>query len=165
MKFQIGDTVVHNTHGIGKIVRLEEQTFSGEKTLYYVVQVRDLTVWVPVDEQVMSRLRPPTPQGEFSRLFSILSESGKSLPYDRLERKTYLLEELKDGKIESRCRIIRDLSYFQYIKPLNENDRFVLKQASDSLLGEWEYSLFIPLAQAQVELNDLLKKPSLPFAK
>jgi CarD family transcriptional regulator len=165
MNFLIGDTVIHNTHGIGKIVRLEEQIFSGKKTLYYVVQVRDLTVWVPVDAQVMSRLRPPTPQGEFSRLFSILSEPGKTLPDDRLERRTYLLEELKDGKAESRCRVIRDLSSFQYIKSLNENDRSVLKQASDSLLGEWEFSLSIPLAQAQVKLYDLLMKPSLPLAK
>ena len=165
MNFLIGDTVIHNTHGIGKIVRLEEQTFSGRKTLYYVVQVRDLTVWVPVDAQVMSRLRPPTPQDEFSRLFSILSEPGKTLPDDRLERRTHLLEELKDGKAESRCRVIRDLSSFQYKKSLNENDRSVLRQASDSLLGEWEFSLSIPQAQAQVKLNDLLMKPSLPLAK
>jgi len=47
---------------------------------------------------------------------------------------------------------------------LNENDRLVLKQASDSLLGEWEFSLSIPLAQAQVKLNDLLMKPSCPLA-
>jgi RNA polymerase-interacting CarD/CdnL/TRCF family regulator len=165
MNFRIGDTVIHNTHGIGKIVRLEEQTFSGKKKFYYVVQVGSLTIWVPVDAQVMSRLRAPTPQDEFSKLFSILSEPGKTLPDDRLERRTYLLEELKDGKAESRCRVIRDLSFFQYKKSLNDNDRSVLKQASDALLGEWEFSLSIPLAQAQVKLNDLLMKPSLPLAK
>jgi RNA polymerase-interacting CarD/CdnL/TRCF family regulator len=165
MNFRIGDTVIHNTHGIGKIVRLEEQTFSGKKKFYYVVQVGSLTIWVPVDAQVMSRLRAPTPQDEFSKLFSILSEPGKTLPDDRLERRTYLLEELKDGKAESRCRVIRDLSSFQYKKSLNENDRSVLRQASDSLLGEWEFSLSIPLAQAQVKLYDLLMKPSLPLAK
>jgi RNA polymerase-interacting CarD/CdnL/TRCF family regulator len=114
---------------------------------------------------MMSRLRSPTPQGEFPKLFSILNESGGTLPDDRLERKTYLAEELKDGKAESCCRVVRDLSFFQYRKSLNENDKFVLKQASDSLLGEWEFSLSIPLAQAQVKLNDLLMKPlSYPLA-
>jgi len=164
MDFKIGDTVIHCTYGLGRIVQLEEQAFSGEKTLYYVVQVRNMTLWVPADAQVMSRMRSPTPQGEFPRLFSILNEPGGTLPDDRLDRKTYLAEELKDGKAESCCRVVRDLSFFQYRKLLNENDRLVLKQAADSLLGEWEFSLSIPLALAQVRLQSLLVKPSLPLA-
>ena len=164
MDFKIGDTVIHCKYGLGTIVRLEEQTFSFGKTLYYVVQIRDITIWVPVDAQVMSRMRLPTPQDEFPRLFSILNEPGGNLPVDRLERKRYLVEELKDGKAESCCRVVRDLSFFQYGKTFNENDRLVLKQASDSLLGEWEFSLSIPLALAQVNLHSLLVKPALPLA-
>jgi RNA polymerase-interacting CarD/CdnL/TRCF family regulator len=164
MDFKIGDTVIHGRYGLGTIIRLEEQTFSGGKIFYYVVQIRDITIWVPADAQVMSRMRSPTPQGEFPRLFSILNEPGGTLPDDRLERKTYLAEELKDGKAESCCRVVRDLSFYQYGKTLNENDRLVLKQASDSLLGEWEFSLSIPLALAQVRLQSLLVKPSLPLA-
>lgn len=164
MDFKIGDTVIHCKYGLGTIVRLEEQTFTGGKMLYYVVQIRDITIWVPADAQVLSRMRSPTPQGEFPRLFSILNEPGGTLPDDRLERKTYLVEELKDGKAESCCRVIRDLSFYQYGKTLNENDRLVLKHASDALLGEWEFSLSIPLALAQVKLQSLLVKPSLPLA-
>ena len=164
MDFKIGDTVIHCRYGLGRIVRLEEQTFSAGKALYYVVQIRDITIWVPADAQVMSRMRSPTPQDEFPRLFSILNEPGGTLPDDQRERKTYLVEELKDGKAESCCRVVRDLSFFQYGKTLNENDRLVLKQASDSLLGEWEFSLSIPLALAQVNLQNLLIKPSQPLA-
>ena len=164
MDFRIGDTVIHCKYGLGRIARLEEQAFSGEKTLYYVVQVRDMTIWVPADAKAMSRLRSPTPQGEYPRLFSILNEPGGTLPDDRLERKMYLEEELKDGKAESCCRVIRDLSFFQYRKTLNDNDRFVLKQTSDLLLGEWEFSLSIPLARAQAKLQGLLMKPSQPLA-
>jgi|SRR5271157_1953102 len=159
MNFREGDPVIHWTYGFGKIVRLEERTFSGEKKLYYVVQIRDLTVWVPADEKVITRLRPPTPEREFSKLFAILTEPGESLSDDRLERKTKLVEELKDGKAEAVCRVIRDLSFYQLRKPLNDNDKLVLKQASDSLLGEWEFSLSIPLAQAKIELSRLLMRP------
>jgi RNA polymerase-interacting CarD/CdnL/TRCF family regulator len=107
----------------------------------------------------MSRLRSPTPEGEFSKLLNILSEPGEILSEDRLERKTHLVEELKDGKAEAVCRVIRDLSTFQHKKPLNDNDKLVLRQASDSLLGEWGFSLSIPLAQAEAELYRLLVKP------
>jgi RNA polymerase-interacting CarD/CdnL/TRCF family regulator len=164
MDFKIGDTVIHGRYGIGIIVRLEEQTFSGGKMLYYVVQIRDMSIWVPADAQVLSRMRSPTPQDEFPRLFSILKEPGGTLPDDHLARKMYLVEELKDGKAESCCRVVRDLSFFQYGKTLNENDRLVLKHASDSLLGEWEFSLSIPLELAQVKLNSLLIKPPQPPA-
>ena len=160
MEFLTGDPVIHWTYGLGKIVRQEERTFSGEKKLYYAVQSRDLTVWVPADAQVMSRLRPPTSEREFSKLFAILSGPGESLPDDRLERKTQLVDELKGGKAEAVCRVIRDLSFFQQRKSLNDNDKLVLKQASDSLLGEWVFSFSISLAQAQEELYRLLFKPS-----
>jgi RNA polymerase-interacting CarD/CdnL/TRCF family regulator len=158
MEFNMGDPVIHWIYGLGKIVQQEERTFSGEKKLYYAVQIRDLTVWVPADANVMSRLRSPTSEAEFSKLFDILSAPGESLPNDRLERKTQLVDELKGGNAEAVCRVIRDLSCFQKRKPLNDNDKLVLRQASDSLLGEWGFSFSITLAQAQVELYRLLMK-------
>ncbi|MFH2102165.1 MAG: CarD family transcriptional regulator [Chloroflexota bacterium] len=163
MDFLAGDAVIHWTYGLGKIVRQEERTFSGEKKLYYVVQIRDLTVWVPADGELVSRLRLPTTRRGFSKLFTILSGPGQSLSDDRFVRRTHLVEELKDGRAEAVCRVIRDLSTHQHRKTLNENDKMVLRQASDSLLGEWEFSLAIPVAQARVELNNLLMK-SFPIA-
>src|SRR6266511_2510369 len=62
MNLHKGDTVMHWAHGIGQIVNLEERALSGSKAIYYVVQVRDMTVWVPADSKVESRLRPPTPK-------------------------------------------------------------------------------------------------------
>ena len=160
MEFLTGDSVIHWTYGLGKIVRQEERTFSGEKTLYYAVQIRDLTVWVPADAKVMSRLRSPTPECEFSKLFAILSGPGEALPDDWLERKTQLIDELEGGKVEAVCRVIRDLSTFQHRKPLNDNDKLVLKQASNLLLDEWGFSFSISLAQAKNELYRLLVKPA-----
>ena len=88
MNFYKGDMVMHWSHGIGQIVNLEERALSGEKAVYYVVQVRDMTVWVPADNKVGSRLRPPTPKFRFQRLLAILSSPTEKLPEDRLERKT-----------------------------------------------------------------------------
>jgi RNA polymerase-interacting CarD/CdnL/TRCF family regulator len=164
MDFKIGDTVIHGTYGLGRIVRLEEQSFSGKKTLYYVVQVRDMTIWIPADGRVLGRLRSPIPPGDLPRLISILKKPGRTLPDDRLERKEYLLQELKDGKAESCCRVVRDLTFLQFRRPLNDHDRLVLKRTSDLLLGEWEFSLSIPLARAQDILHGLLIKPSQPLA-
>jgi RNA polymerase-interacting CarD/CdnL/TRCF family regulator len=158
MNFHKGDTVMHWTHGIGQIVNLEERALSGSKTIYYVVQVRDMTVWVPADSQVRSRLRSPTPKPRFQRLLAILSSPSEPLPEDRLERKTHLLELLKDGRPESLCQVIRDLSAYQKQlgKPMNDNDQIILKQSRNTLLGEWGFVLSITHAQAEHELHRLL---------
>ncbi|RPI89726.1 MAG: hypothetical protein EHM40_20100 [Chloroflexi bacterium] len=158
MNFHTGDTVMHWTYGIGQIVNLEERDLSGSRTLYYAVQARDLTVWVPADGNVGSRLRTPTPKSRFKQLLTILSDPSEPLPEDRLERRTRLLELLSDGRVESLCRLIRDLSAYQKLKakPMNDNDQMVLKQSRNTLLGEWEFVLSISHAEAEHELHHLL---------
>jgi RNA polymerase-interacting CarD/CdnL/TRCF family regulator len=135
---------------------MEERNLPGQAALYYVVQARDLTVWVPVDGEATNRLRAPTPQRKFEKLFAILRSPGEALPSDRLERRTRLFQEQKDGHAEANCRIIRDLSCYQQANPMNDNDRQVLKRAMDSLLGEWKFSLSVPLAEAERDLWRLL---------
>ncbi len=156
MDFHAGDPVMHWTYGFGQVVRLEERDLSGSNILYYAVQIKDMTVWVPADGKLESRLRPPTPQSGFKKLVGILSSPGKPLPEDRQERRTKLLEMLKDGRAESLCQIIRDLSASQKIKSLNDNDQMLLKQVKNSLLGEWGFALSITPAQAELELHRLL---------
>ena len=158
MNFHKGDTVMHWTHGIGQIVNLEERALAGVKTIYYVVQVKDMTVWVPADSNVGSRLRPPTPKDRFEGLLAILSSPSEPLPENRLERKTHLLELLKDGRPESFCQVIRDLSAYQkqQTRPMYDNDQMILKQARNTLLGEWGFVLSITHAQAEHELHRLL---------
>lgn len=160
MDFHEGDPVMHWTHGFGQIVRLEEQALSGSNILYYAVQVRDLTVWVPADDKLESRLRPPTPASRFDHLIAILSSPGEPLPEDRQARRTYLLDLLKDGRAESLCQIIRDLTACQKIRSLNDNDQTLLKQSRNALLGEWGFVQSITPAQAELELHRaLLSEP------
>lgn len=156
MNFHKGDSVMHWTHGLGEIVQLEERTLAGEKILYYAIQIGDMTIWVPADDMVETRLRLPTKANEFKRLMGILSGAGERLPADRLERKRLLLEWLKDGRTESLFRVIRSLSTHRYLHPLNGNDEALLKRSRKVLLGEWCFSMSIPLAQAENELQHLL---------
>jgi RNA polymerase-interacting CarD/CdnL/TRCF family regulator len=156
MEFHAGDTVMHWTYGLGQIVRREERVLSGSKILYYAVQIQDMTVWVPMDDQLESRLRTPTPESGFKRMLAILSGPGNPLPEDRLERRSRLLVLLKDGRAESLCQIIRDLSAYQKTHRLNDNDKMLLKQSRNALVGEWEFVLSVSHAQAEFELYRLL---------
>lgn len=160
MEFRVGDPVVHWTHGLGTVVAVQERALAGQNTLYYAVQIRDLTVWVPADAKASTRLRVPTSQQGFKKLFKILSEPGRSLSEDRHERKTDLQRKLQDGNAETICAVIRDLTFFQQKKALNDDDKQILKRASSSLLGEWGYSFSLTQAQAEQEMLRLLRQPA-----
>jgi len=161
MEFHAGDMVMHWNRGIGQVVGQEERILSGSKFTYYAVQMQDIIIWVPVDSKSGSRLRLPTSRPEFKQLLATFSNTGKPLPENRFERRTRILALLKDNSAESLCQIIRDLSAYQKNHLLNENDRMLLKQARNALLGEWGFVLSTSRVQAEFELHSLLASKSL----
>ena len=158
MEFRVGEKVFHCNHGLGEIVKFDEKVLDGRKTRCYVVQIRDLTIWVPVESTDRSSLRLLTPRSEFKNLFTILSSEGKQLSGDRNERRMQLHEKMKDGRMESICLVIRDLSLHRRTKRMNDSDVAILTRARNFLLNEWAFSFSVPLAQAERELSKLLKE-------
>jgi RNA polymerase-interacting CarD/CdnL/TRCF family regulator len=90
-------------------------------------------------------------------LFAILAGTRELLPDNRQERKNRLLQQLSDGRAESLCRVIRDLTGYRKGKPYSESDQYLLKRVQNVLLGEWGYSLSISVFQAESDLSRLLK--------
>jgi len=156
MKFSVGDKVVHWAHGPGEVIQVEEKSLSGQAVWYYAVKVKDLVIWVPVSGSESPGLRPPTPADEFSHLYSILSGPAEPVLDDRLQRKTQISERLRDGRLESICRVIRDLSNYGHQKKLSESDALLLERARRFLLEEGRLSLSTPPERAQKELEKLL---------
>ena len=156
MDFHIGDPVMHWTYGFGHVVGIEERVISDRKTLYYAIALSNLTVWVPADDQLNIRLRPPSSEQEFKDLFPILAGAGEPLPDDRQGRKVWLVDKLKDGRAKSLCHVLRDLASFQQKHTLNDNDQNLMKRSREALLGEWIHVLSVPATKAESELSRLL---------
>jgi RNA polymerase-interacting CarD/CdnL/TRCF family regulator len=147
---------MHCTYGLGQVNQIEERTLFDHNVQYYKVQVSDMTIWVPADNKLESRLRPPTPEAGFRQLLAILSGPGEPLPEDPNQRKNRMLELLKNGRAESLCRVIRDLVTYQHSRSLNESDRAILKRSQKILLDEWIYALAVTPAQAEHDMWHLL---------
>ena len=156
MEFQIGDWVVHCTHGLGQIMAIEERINNEIKSFYYMVQVADLSIWVPMDENLESRLRPPNDAAGFLESISVLSEPAESLPNDYRQRNLQLHERLKDGGVEAYCKVIRDLAAYRQDHPSSDYDSTLMKHVQKILLREWRHSLSITLHAAELELNRLI---------
>ena len=156
MSFKVGDQVIHSSFGLGEIIQLDEKEIYGHKDTYYMVQICDLTLWVPVRESGETSLRYLTPERDFKKLFKILTGPGEELPEDRLARKSQLLERLKDGRLDSVCEVVRDLNDLGRKKKLNDYDKAIMERAKSFLLNEWKLALSVPMQQAEQELRELL---------
>lgn len=154
--YQVGDLVIHWTYGPGTIIQLDEKELDGCVSQYYVVQMQNLTLWVPVTESGKNCLRLPTPAEEFKRLFKILASGGEPLSQDRLERKLQLTERMKSGTLEAVCTVVRDLITQKRSSKMNENDNATLERARNFLLSEWSIALEVSQQQAYRELESLL---------
>jgi RNA polymerase-interacting CarD/CdnL/TRCF family regulator len=156
LSFQVGDQVIHWVYGLGEIIQMDEKVLSGRAEKYYVVRIRDLTLWVPLNGTSEHCLRPPTPARDFKKLFSILSGPGEPLSADRFLRKTQLTELMKERSLESICRVIRDLADYKRSNKINENDHSILNHAKSFLLDEWSVALSVTVQQAEGELKNML---------
>jgi CarD family transcriptional regulator len=157
MMFHVGEKVVHWVHGPGEIIQLDEKILSGHKSLYYVVQAGDLTVYVPVEQGEQNSLRAPTSARQFKKSLAILGSPGEKLSDDRLQRKLDLTERVRDGSLASVCRVIRDLAYRSQTTRLNDHDTATMERAQNFLLKEWTLSMSVSPAQAEQEFQELLK--------
>jgi len=157
MDFQVGDNVIHRTFGLGEITDIQERIINGTQTNCYVVQVNNMTIWVPADIPGQNSLRIPTPPEEFIRTIEVLTAPHEHLEEDRLERKKYLTDLLKDGQLSSICQVVRDLSYYKHNAKLNDQEKSILEHAIDSLLTEWSRSMDIPFDEAQKSMESMLQ--------
>jgi RNA polymerase-interacting CarD/CdnL/TRCF family regulator len=165
MNFQIGDPVMHWMHGFGRVIGFEERSILDRRIHYYAISIRDLTVWVPDDDQLKFRLRHPTTKEGFKELFSILTGNGEPLPVDRQERKVCLEDKLKDGRAASLCHALRDLATYQHSHSVNYNDENLMKRLREALLDEWTYTLAVPVLEAKAELFQMLAPGAASGAK
>lgn len=156
MSFRVGDKVIHCTFGLGEITQIENQVINGNLKRCYVIQLNDMTIWVPLDNAGDSSLRVPTPPDEFMKTLPILSSPNETLLEDRVLRKKQLTDQLRDGQLASICRVVRDLSHYQRNFKLNDQERSIFDRAVRSLLTEWTFTLGTTQHQAQQAMERML---------
>jgi RNA polymerase-interacting CarD/CdnL/TRCF family regulator len=156
MDYEIGDTVVHWTHGLGTVIAIDEMLLAGITQQYYVVEVERLKIWIPIEEANKGSIRFPTESIQFKGLFDILRTPGERLPDHQYQRKIELRERMQKRTPEGLFYVIRDLTDRSRNHTLNQNDSSVLSRAEGLLLDEWVLSLGAERANAIRELEVLL---------
>lgn len=156
MLFKIGDWVVHPSHGIGQVIKLDRKDFgSSPGQLYYEIAISQGTLWV-MAETPPEGLREITARADLPRYRAVLQSAPMLLNKDYHQRRWELRERLKDGTFQAYCEVVRDLTAYGWQKRLNEPDAMLLRAARENLCHEWAEVEAVPVAQATQEVEELL---------
>jgi len=138
--FEIGDMVVHPTHGAGQVVALDEFKVGEADKQYYKIQPlapTDLTVMVPIDNAERIGLRAVIAEAEVDQLWAILASAPKALPDDHNRRRELLEGKLRQSDAYQTAEVVRDLIGRQQEQArLTEKGSQLLERGVQSLAGE-----------------------------
>jgi CarD family transcriptional regulator len=157
MPFSSGDVVVHPTHGVGNILRLEEKEVAGNKLQrFYLLTIGPSMIWVPIAADGSTALRAVTSKQELEQGRKVLK--SRPTPLER-EHKQWRLEtndRLIQGSFKTLCEVVRDLTSLGWHRPMGEVDSSILKKVRDTLRREWAAAAGISLDAATQEIDVLL---------
>jgi RNA polymerase-interacting CarD/CdnL/TRCF family regulator len=158
MQLKIGDSVVHPAFGIGHIVEIEEKSFfEKEVHLYYKITRPKHAMWVRVEAREGGGLRLVTTKSELDYYRDLLKSSPVPLNTNQQQRQLDLASRLKQGSFQGVCEVVRDLTAWNWRKPLGQADTTTLQKSRDSLYQEWATAADVSAAEAITEIDSLLR--------
>jgi CarD family transcriptional regulator len=141
--FKKNQEVVYPLQGVGKILRIEERDFEGDKLLYYIIylEVSDMTVMVPVDKAEKLGIRAIVKKSEADKALKLISEDYEAIPADWKMRYQMNLDLLKQGSVIDIATVVRTLYHRSKIKELPILERKLFDSALKLLVDEVSFSL------------------------
>ena len=165
MRFKVGDYVVHPSHGVGYIVKLDKRGFSDQETrLYYEISTEKSTVWIPVEDYQSIGLRYLTTKSELARYRSLLKSPPADLDKNFRKRQLEFADRLREGTFQVVCEIVRDLTALSWRRQLSEGDSTWLRKARYALYQEWAAASGISQQEAVQEIDTLLMEARKQYA-
>ena len=142
-KFQVNQTVVYPSQGVGTIVEIQEQEFDDKKMMYYVIyiEVSDMTVMIPVNISDELGVRAIVSADKAQKALDSMGEAIEPVTSDWKQRYQMNLELLKNGTIEDIASIVRCLYHRSKIKDLPIQERKLYDSAKKLLEDEIAYAL------------------------
>jgi len=143
VQFAIGDHVVYPLQGVGVIKRIEERTFRGAPTLYYVIylDISDMTVMIPIDKSDEMGIRAIVDQKEAQEAIDTISSKYEPMPVDWKLRYQMNVDLLKQGSIASIAKVVQALYHRSKIKELPVQERKLYDNALRLLIDETAFSM------------------------
>lgn len=157
MEFKPGDVVIHPSYGVCKVIGIENIQYQADEARpYYVVDIGNGKIWIPVETQGEIHIRPITARKELSQYRDVLKSQPSPLNADRYKRSTEYKQRLRYTSFQTLCEVVRDLNAHGWDNKLNEFDAATLRKITERLVHEWALVDSVPIEKANEEISALL---------
>jgi CarD family transcriptional regulator len=160
-EFQIGESVIYPSHGVGEIIAIENQNIGGLEIKVYVISFPQdkMVLRVPVNRAATSGLRAPVSKNEVGNIYSVLQ--GKPKQGNRMwSRRAQEYEaKINSGDIVAVAEVVRDL-YKNADSDRSYSERTIYESALNRLAGEIAILEGINHDEAISKLLEVLKEKS-----
>jgi CarD family transcriptional regulator len=163
-KFQVGDKIVHPSHGAGVIAAVEQRDLVDEFSRYYVIELtsQEMRLMVPVRMAEEIGLRRVAGDERSKKILAILESNPEALPDDFKKRQAHLMERLREGDAETLAVVVRDMARRSSEKTYSPTEARLYDQARNMLAGELSLALGLELEAALAQISQLTTAPAPP---
>lgn len=138
MKLSVGDKVVYPNQGVCKIEEVCARSVAGRSEQFYMLRIlsNGSTVMIPISNVENVGLRRLSDESDLRDLFQIL-ETHESQPNpDWKNRYKDNLERMKSGCIFEVGRVLQDLHFLSFQKPLSFREKKMYDRARQLVVSE-----------------------------
>ena len=161
LDFKTGQYVVYPTQGVGKLLRVEEQTIAGQKIKMLVIDFdrNHMTLRVPLDRVEVSGLRPLTTIKKMDE--AIASAKGRAGAKRMIwaRRAAQYEENINSGDPMKLAEVVRDLQRRTATDTMTFSARQLYLRALERMAQEFAILHKMDLEDASEKIEDILGVP------
>jgi len=161
LDFKTGQYVVYPTQGVGKLLRVEEQTIGGQKIKMMVIDFErnHMTLRVPLDRAELSGLRPLTSAKKLDE--AIASAKGRAGTKRMIwaRRAAQYEENINSGDPMKLAEVVRDLQRRSATDTMTFSARQLYLRALERMAQEFAILHKMDLEDASDKIEDILGVP------
>jgi CarD family transcriptional regulator len=161
LDYKTGQFVVYPTQGVGKVVRIEEQSFGGQKVSLLVIDFdrNKMTLRVPLDRAEISGLRPLVTQRKMNE--AIESAKGKAGVKRMIwaRRAAVYEENINSGDVMKVAEVVRDLQRRASADQMTFSARGLYLRALERMAQEYSVLYKLELDDASEKIEEIIGVP------
>ena len=159
--FSSGDFVVYPTHGVGKIIGVEEQTIGGDTLELFIIDFEQdrMKLRVPVEKTKISGLRGLSSRDRLKTAMSTLKSAPRVKRTMWSRRAQEYEAKINSGDPVSIAEVVRDLFRNSDQQEQSYSERQIYQSALDRLAREFAAVDKVSEEKAAQKLESVLSTP------
>ena len=159
--FSSGDFVVYPTHGVGKIIGVEEQTIGGDNLELFIIDFEQdrMKLRVPVEKAKISGLRRLSSRDRLKTAMSTLKSAPRVKRTMWSRRAQEYEAKINSGDPVSIAEVVRDLFRNSDQQEQSYSERQIYQSALDRLAREFAAVDKVSEEKATQKLESVLSTP------